>query len=72
MTEDEKCHKAAVCLQKYFRMWKAQSNYVKMQLYSDTGEKSTIQFENRVRIGSLGKHSAAKNMCNKTIRLINN
>ena len=30
---------AATVLQKYFRMWKAQSEYIRLQLYQDSGAR---------------------------------
>ena len=50
MASDERYAKAAVILQKYFRMWKAQAQLIHMQLYSSQNETQRIYFSQQVEL----------------------
>jgi hypothetical protein len=42
MSQDDKCKAAAVTLQKYFRMWKAQARLISLQLALINGSNSIV------------------------------
>ena len=50
MASDERYARAAVILQKYFRMWKAQAQLIHMQLYSSQNETQRIYFSQQVEL----------------------